>query len=114
METRYFILDGHKAVICSPDVWARRYDQSERQVADAKIGDKRISTVFLGLNHAFDENDRPQIFETMVFAGENYEDLYATRCSTWWQAEREHEQAVLVVARGALPDGLCRWAPPCL
>jgi len=44
-----------------------RRDLSYLQVARTKLGDLLISTVWLGLDHAFGLRQGPLIFETMVF-----------------------------------------------
>ena len=51
-----------------------------------------ISTVFLGIDHRFGDEGEPILFETMIFGGEH--DEYQIRCSTWEQAEANHEIAV--------------------
>lgn len=61
------------------------------RVALTKIGDVKISTVFLGLNHQFSDGP-PILFETMVLGGEH--DQYRQRCSTWAEAEAMHARAV--------------------
>jgi len=63
-------------------------------VARSKIGDVQISTVFLGIDHSWD-NGPPVLFETMVFGGNH--DQYQERCSTWKQAEDMHERACALV-----------------
>ena len=50
-----------------------------------------ISTVFLGVNHSFDDGP-PMLFETMVFGGKF--DGKQTRCATWKQAEKMHDDMV--------------------
>ncbi len=50
------------------------------RVALTKVGEIKVSTVFLGLNHAFLPTQRPLWFETMVFGGalDEESDCYAT------------------------------------
>ena len=66
--------------------WARWFEKAERHVAEDKVGDVRVSTVFLGIDHRFfagDETDgsRPILFETMIFGDEHdeYQERYCTR-----------------------------------
>ena len=61
--------------------WADWFEKTERHVADDKIGEVRVSTVFLGIDHSFEQNGPPILFETMVFGGELNEeqDRYSTR-----------------------------------
>ena len=55
---------------------------------------KWISTVWLGLDHNFDEGE-PLIFETMVFKNKsNYDELDMERYSTLKQAVVGHEKMV--------------------
>ncbi len=89
-----YILDGHKAVVCSDILtWAKWFEANNknRHVADEKIGDVRVSTVFLGLDHSFGDGP-PLLFETMIFGGPL--DQEQDRCTTWDEAERMH--AVMV------------------
>lgn len=94
---RYAILDG-KTVKPVDDVleWARWFESTDRHVAKDEFGDIRVSTVFLGLNHAFGDGP-PLWFETMIFGGPA--DLYQDRYTTWDEAERGHKKAVRVAKR---------------
>ena len=50
--------------------WATWYETSgdERRVADTTVGDARVSTVFLALDHSFG-GPVPVLWETFVFGG---------------------------------------------
>lgn len=61
----------------------------ERRVALTGIKSVRVSTVFLGINHAFDDGP-PLLFETMVFGGPLSDEQ--DRCSTYDEAEAMHER----------------------
>ena len=89
----HYILDGHQAVPCDLMTWAHWIETAGgvRRVAEKHIGVSRVSTVFLGLNHAFDDGP-PLIFETMVFSGPLAETC--ERYSTWEEAERGHAEMV--------------------
>lgn len=52
--------------------WAKLFENlAYKRVAETLLEDgTRISTVWLGLNHNFSENEPPLIFETMVFSCE--------------------------------------------
>ena len=95
----HYILDGHE-VVKADDLmsWAKWLETSrdECRVASTGIGDVRVSTVFLGLDHQYGDGP-PLLFETMVFAPN---ECYCERCSTWEQAEAEHEKAVAWVNNG--------------
>jgi hypothetical protein len=85
----YYILEGRETIACDVMTWARWFEDntSKRRVAADTIGEAKISTVFLGPDHAYEEGP-PLIFETMVFGGAL--DQETERCSTWEQAEAQH------------------------
>jgi hypothetical protein len=88
----YYILVGTTPVqIDDLRDWATWYEKQDRRVAKDTVGDVEISTVFLGLDHAWGES-LPMIFETMVFGGEL--DQEQVRYSTWEQAEVGHRAMV--------------------
>jgi hypothetical protein len=60
-------------------------------VADEKVGDVRVSTVFLGMDHNWGEGP-PLLFETMTFRDGESEDCW--RCSTYEEAEKQHRSVV--------------------
>ena len=74
--------------------WARAFETVDRCVAKQFVGNARISTVFLGLDHNFGEGP-PVLFETMIFNGPH--DGYQDRYSTWEEAEVGHSKAVALV-----------------
>jgi len=83
-----YILDGHTPVICSgPIEWAERFEPAGRRVAHTENDEVRVSTVFLGIDHAWG-NSRPMLFETMVFGGDHDGDM--RRYSTWDEAADGH------------------------
>ena len=55
MTFRYWTLDGHNAVGTNDvAVWGRWFENVDnRRVAYDDLGDARVSTVFLGIDHAF-------------------------------------------------------------
>jgi hypothetical protein len=92
-----YILNGQEAIPCEDLLtWGRWFETAERHVAQKVIGDVRVSTVFLGLDHKFGSDGPPLIFETMIFGGEH--DGYQERYSTWEQAEEGHKRALALVA----------------
>ena len=89
-----FILKGKTPVQCDDLVeWATWFETANRHVKHDTFakGKIRISTVFLGMDHGFGEGP-PILFETMIFGGK-YDD-YQTRCSTWDEAEKMHQDAI--------------------
>lgn len=95
-----FILEGRTPKPCHDIMeWARWFETADRIVAQDNVGDVRISTVFLGIDHRFGDDGPPLIFETMIFGGAH--DQHQTRASTWDEAEAQHAEA-LAMARSGL------------
>ncbi len=96
--TDWYILDGKTPKrVDSLEEWAKWQATADRHVAQTKIGDVGISTVFLGLDHSHGYGS-PLLFETMIFGGAH--DQYQTRASTWNEAEAQHADAVALVKSG--------------
>jgi len=75
--------------------WGRWFENSDRSVADDHVGDVRVSTVFLGLDHGWGGNmevRRVELFETMVFGGGIADATW--RYATWEEAEVGHRNAL--------------------
>jgi hypothetical protein len=90
-----YILQGHTPVLCEDVLaWAKVFEGGNRKVAQDRLGDVVISTVFLGLDHSFGRGP-PLLFETMIFGGAH--DEYQERCGTWEQAEAMHQKALDLV-----------------
>jgi hypothetical protein len=89
----YYILMNKKPVPVSDIVrWAQWFGTNSRHVKDTTIEGVRVSTVFLGIDHSFNNSRKPILFETMIFGGEH--DGYQDRCSTWDEAVVNHEKAI--------------------
>lgn len=90
-----FILDGKRPVPCDNLLkWAMWFESSERHVARDATGNGDVSTIFLGIDHQFDQGP-PLLFETLVFGGTR--DGYMERCATWEEAEVQHARVVKMV-----------------
>lgn len=92
-----YILDGDKPV-AEPDLakWAVWFQSANRQVGYIEINGSIVSTVFMGLDHGFDDGKQPIVWETMVFGGTF--DEHQQRCAgTREQAEAMHESVVKMV-----------------
>ena len=83
-----YILDGHTVVPADLMAWAIWFGAADRHVSKEMIGDSKVSTVFLGLDHQYGDGP-PLLFETMVFGGPLTDEM--DRCSTWEQAEAMHK-----------------------
>lgn len=94
---RYILEDG--IPVLEPDLlkWAKWFENAEenRRVAWTEIGDIKVSTVFLGIDHNFFGGGAPILFETMIFGGEH--DEYQERYYTLEEAVIGHEKAVSLV-----------------
>lgn len=97
-----YILDGKTPVKTDLMTWAKWYETAERHVGITKKDGVTVSTVFLGTNHAWGQNEPPMLFETMIFGGGH--DQHQERCSTWEQAEAMHKAACELAGLSATPD----------
>lgn len=100
-----YILDAAGRPMAEPSLlrWVAWVEVSDRKVAEDKIGDCRISTVFLSIDHNFDPKGPPILWETMVFGGPL--DQEQRRCSgSREQAEAVHADMVALV-KAALSHG---------
>ena len=85
-----YILQGHKAIPVDKETYLNQTEHQDRTVAKSNVGDYWVSTVFLGLDHQWEDNGPPLLFETMVF-GKGPLDERQERCTTWEEAEAMHE-----------------------
>jgi hypothetical protein len=99
---RNYILGDNHQVIPEDDflLWAKWYETADRHVGFDDFGMFQVSTVFLGVDHAFEEG-RTALFETMVFErnrddpelGLDFvqsDDFEMWRYATWAEAEAGH------------------------
>lgn len=95
----YYILIDRTPVAVDAKTWANFFESIEnRRVAEDQIGNARVSTVFLGLDHNFGSGD-PLLFESMVFGGPLDKEMW--RYHTYAEAERGHAEAVTAVRKAA-------------
>lgn len=98
----YFDRDGTPMTL---EQWAS-VDRKKLRIAEDTVDGYWVSTVWLGLNHAFGEGP-PLIFETMVFPQKDGEvtdwgERYADRYSTEEQALAGHSRIVEALRAGTL------------
>lgn len=99
MTPLYYRLEGHEVVPASDE----QAFNEPRCVGDTRIGDARVSTVFLVIDHNHCKHGLPIVFETMVFGGEH--DLYCERYATWNEAEVGHVEACALVTASLIAEG---------
>ena len=90
MTTQKYILKGKKLVKVDVLTWAQWFETADRKIGFDVIGEKQVSTVFLGIDYNYSSKGKPLLFETVVFPkGELVE-----RYSTWGEAEAGHKKAI--------------------
>lgn len=95
MTSGKYILDANGQPQVEPDLmkWARWFETAESVVCQEWIGDSRVSTVFLGLDHNWAAEGPPILWETMVFNSRLNGQM--DRCAgTREQAEAMHQQMI--------------------
>ena len=98
----WYMLDDDKNVVPVPDQKDYRFiedhvlDPERKRVALDQVGEYRVSTVFLGLDHSFFGEGPPVVFETMIFADKKdiASDVYCKRYCTWNEAVVGHKEAI--------------------
>lgn len=100
--TEHFILNGRELVPATLLGWAAWFEESDRHVAKTRVRGMLVSTIFLGVDHAW-PGGVPQLFETMIFKGwyaspvdgrRFKNDVYGGRYATYDEAERSHKAIV--------------------
>jgi hypothetical protein len=79
----------------------RKGGPGQKRVAEDRIGEAWISTVFLTVDHQFGDGP-PILFETMIFGGP-YADAQ-WRYATWDEAVAGHARVVTALRDGIDPD----------
>lgn len=108
----FYKLDENKNIIkCTAEETSKQREHmhktNTKHVGDDTINDLHISTVWIGIDHAYDlldkhiENYKPILFETMIFNKKDYPyECYVDRYSTWQEAEEGHKKAIQWVIDG--------------
>lgn len=71
-------------------------------VGDDTIDGQRVSTVFLSLDHNWEPDGEPVLFETMIFGGPYDQDMW--RYKSWGEARQAHEIIVHCLKHGINPN----------
>lgn len=96
----YFRLDGATVVPCGRDEWAQMIQSGAQVVKQDLVGEVKLSTVLLGIDHAFG-GGMPQLFETMIFGGPH--DEFQARWATYDEAVVKHEWIFEALSKGLSP-----------
>jgi hypothetical protein len=73
-----------------------------RRVAKDSLGEATVSTVFLGIDHQW-EDGPPVLWETMIFGGPLND--YQVRYTSYNDAVEGHQVAVRLATEAAVPKG---------
>ena len=92
---RYYRRDGTPYVGEDATIqWAKDFQKVDRVVGNTELSNgRRISTVWLGLDHRFESSGPPLIFETMVFSDDDMNND-TERYSTEEEAKAGHKRMV--------------------
>jgi hypothetical protein len=95
----WYILDKDnkpvKSTIIQHSEWLEA-NPERKAVKQEHVGDVWVSTVFLGLDHAWD-SDIPVLWETMIFGGEH--DQYQDRYTSVEDALEGHQTALTLITK---------------
>lgn len=98
--SKWYILDkNNKPVKATSIIEAARWldkNPERKAVKQENIGDIFISTVFLGLDHAWNSHI-PVLWETMIFGGEH--DQYQERYTSHEDALEGHKKALTLITK---------------
>jgi len=96
----YFLNEDKTIRPCTVEEWEKQF-RKDRHVGHEIINNKRVSTVWLGIDHGL--YGKPELFETMVFEDPNHPcEIYCKRYATWDEAAEGHKKAIDWVI-----DGCC-------
>lgn len=96
---RWYILDNNNKPVAKPFLEASQWlkdNDNRRIVKRDEIGGILVSTVFLGLDHAWD-SDIPVLWETMIFGGEH--DQYQERYTSYEDALEGHKKVLTLITK---------------
>lgn len=99
MSNLYILNDQKQPILIGDTIeWAQWIETADRRVALTKINGYRVSTVFLGLDHSWGEEEGPLIFETMIFKEDDeavdWGGELQYRYKTWDDAQHGHDLVV--------------------
>lgn len=92
MKSYLYILQGKDILPVDILTWGKWFQTADRLIARDGQNGVLVSTVFLGINHQFNLDLPPLVFETMIFGG--LLDSYQERYSTYDEALKGHQKVV--------------------
>ena len=97
----WYILDKDnkpvKSTITEHGEWIEA-NPEKKAVKQEHVGDIWVSTVFLGLDHAWPKDGiTPVLWETMIFGGEH--DQYQDRYTSYEDALEGHKKALTLITK---------------
>lgn len=101
MSLKHWILDDEgRPIQVDLLTWAKWFGTRKRVLAFETVGQNMISTIFLGIDHNFEEGGPPVLWETMSFGAKLNNEML--RCAgTKEQAEAMHEEMVKAVCKAS-------------
>lgn len=94
--TFYLLDENKKPYPVSIEESYRLYDDMDMKITQQdNVGDVRVSTVFLCMDHAWIGEPGPVLWETMIFGGEH--DMYQERYTSHEDALAGHQRALDLV-----------------
>lgn len=113
----YYFLDEDGNPQPTPSIWEMSLEESgnywtwleaNKRVKETTLGDFWISTVFLGIDHSFMDNESPVLWETMITKNGEFLD-YQRRYVSQADAEYGHDKIVELLGneftKGQILDG---------
>lgn len=96
----WYILDNNNKPVFSTALESSEWmenNPNRKVVKQDTVDDIRVSTVFLGLDHAWLKEQPPVLWETMIFGGEH--DQYQERYTSHKDALEGHEKALTLITK---------------
>jgi hypothetical protein len=103
----WYILDNNHKLVTSTGIESSKWMEENPkrktvgydELKDINGDDVRVSTVFLGLDHAWNGSKPPILWETMIFGGKN-DQAYQERYASYEDALEGHQKAINFIKTG--------------
>lgn len=100
---KWYKLNDDKTVeLLSDGRFPTAEESKNKRVGDDTIDGQRVSTVFLQLDHNWEPDGKPILFETMIFDGEYDQSMW--RYHTWEEAKQGHDKITHCLKHGINPN----------